>query len=616
MSRWDGINSFFKQLDDGINQAAKELDKFMKEVVGGIRPREREYEGPVIIRNSCPTEAHLQFMDSALGGTTTKHLQVIAAGATWNYDPGKSKEFDFLLCVNGGTAKAHVCRNATYSVHENPEHKSDTLRGKHQIVEEKPPARVRSEKLASTQGLSFSFSASGWLFVYQLGCAECLQNHGIARNPYVRVSGASGGALTVATMMYGCDMPALRDFMKKCAQDVFDNYSHSVQLRRFLLQACEQVVRDGSYLHPAFQEGRVEIAVSESAVGSGLLPSVLLGKAQNKRAKQFGDSADVVIALLASSSMGISGAPFTMKNEDGKDVRVADGAFTQFMPVIDKNSIKVKPFGDGIGLFGGQADVQPTEWVPGNMALAPPTSTFIGHLYECGYQDMEAWLDLHLAEHLKKCTESVSSSERPEQSGNLPSIEFTCKDDGMLWYDKVLRSVPLRWKEQLSAKTFQAKAASVPLRQGWLEMQVNGVSNDSLNEVKKHGKLWIVLRAANLSWRPEQESSDAAPGVQETNAQESQGAISLQMLEQVDINPQDQTELLIATDDLQAIRLKAASPAEAQAWKSAIKDAICKWRAEVTATDDAVSPGDVDPLVSADHKLSKDQKNKKCCALL
>merc|ERR1712157_50785 len=78
-----------------------------------------------------------------------------------------------------------------------------------------PPTRRITNLLARTPGLSFSFSASGWLFVYQLGVAECLQNHGITRNPYVRVAGASGGALTVATMMYGCDMCVLRDEIKR-----------------------------------------------------------------------------------------------------------------------------------------------------------------------------------------------------------------------------------------------------------------------------------------------------------------------------------------------------------------------------------------------------------------
>merc|ERR1712125_1062 len=103
-------------------------------------------------------------------------------------------------------------------------------------------------------------SASGWLVIYQLGVAECLQNNGITKNPYVRVSGASGGALTVCLMMYGADLKEVRDVLIDKASRVHSDPSLAFSLRSYVLEAMKLVVKDGSYKHPVFQSQRAEIA--------------------------------------------------------------------------------------------------------------------------------------------------------------------------------------------------------------------------------------------------------------------------------------------------------------------------------------------------------------------
>jgi len=297
-------------------------------------------------------------------------------------------------------------------------------------------------------------SASGWLVIYELGAVECLQNHGIAKNPYVRVSGASGGALALAVMMYGSDPRIIRDVLIESAKEVHADPSKNVQLRRFILDAMKTVIRDDSFLHPAFQTQRVEIAVSASDSSLPGLFSKILLTGQEKRCKQFKNTSDIVIALLASSTIGISGLPFTMKDENGKDIVVADGGFKNVMPVIDRHTIKVKPFCDGLhlGATGQSGDVRPTEYIPESSAMFPPSVSMLQHLYELGYQDMENWIENELSSRL----DAIESDPVGAQVGwDLEPVEYKSKSEGMSWYDDVLKKVPIGWIDMMK-HTFYA----------------------------------------------------------------------------------------------------------------------------------------------------------------
>ena len=146
--------------------------------------------------------------------------------------------FDFFVAVNQTAARTHVVRNDGVPV----------------LVQAVAPPRRRSDVLAEAPpGFSVAFSASGWLFIYQLGVAECLQNHRVTRNPHVRCAGASGGALTAMTMIYGGDMPVMREQIKESAHLVHANVSEGMNLRIFVLKAMKTVIKDGSYKHPVFQ---------------------------------------------------------------------------------------------------------------------------------------------------------------------------------------------------------------------------------------------------------------------------------------------------------------------------------------------------------------------------
>ena len=114
--------------------------------------------------------------------------------------------------------------------------------------------------------------------------------------------------------------------------------------------------------------------------------------------------APVPVATKASSTCGISGLPFTFHDEEGEERQVADGAFKNFLPTLDENSITVKPFCAGVDvlkLTGQRADIGPSEFVPGSFGVFPPPRTLLQHLYELGYRDTETWLQLHLEERLR-----------------------------------------------------------------------------------------------------------------------------------------------------------------------------------------------------------------------
>jgi len=353
------------------------------------------------------------------------------------------------------------------------------------------PERAKSQKLVGAKGLSIGMSASGWLVIYQLGAVECLQNHGIAKNPYVRVAGASGGALSNAVMMYGADPCVVRDKLIESAQVVHAEPSQNLQLRRFVLDAMKTVIRDDSFQHPAFKTQRVEVAVSASDSSLPGFFSKIMLTGSEKRCKEFHDTADLAIALLASSTIGISGLPFTMKDEQGKEVVVADGGFKNVMPTIDEHTIKVKPFCDGLhcGATGQAGDVRPTEYVPEAFALFPPPVHTLEHLYELGYQDMENWIENELAARLEEIDAEVDSNAQEE----LPSVEFSCQNDGMSWYDEVTKKVPVAWNDMIKhsfyadesgAKAIRRKTRRITKSLGLQSFALShAVSDDSLTDI-------------------------------------------------------------------------------------------------------------------------------------
>lgn len=567
----------------------------------GIKTRLKTYSGMIKLQNRLKREATVQVVETRLVGS---HLAVftVKPGDEFNFEPGENKQFDFLFVVNQGAARSHVLRGATYQLVESSPPDSGVC-----IEIVSLPEREKSDRLASVKGLSISMSASGWLVIYQLGAAACLMNHGIHRNPYARVSGASGGALTVSIMMYGANPAEVRDKLIECAERVHGDWSNNFSLRAFNLEAMEGIVKDGSFQHPAFADKRVEIAITTSV---SKLPGffVKMGlTGSEERCTDFETSSDIVIALLASSTCGVSGLPFSMEDKDGNAKVVADGAFKNFLPVIDEFSIKVKPLCDGLGMAmgglvsGGTADIGPTEYIATGLGLFPPPTTMLQHLYELGYQDTQAWIESKLEDRLVQLAEAKVGEDLPTRS----EVSWACANDGMLWYDDVLEKVPFSWADQLRhsmwKKTSSEKSAAPPLSEGLLTLEaLRFYHHDEgkpvlKNEIKLSRELWLTLSKVDLQWCPgDQRDSQASPmdedqvetmmrgllasgffgADQETALQRAkQGRLHLTWLNHVDIDREFADTLHVKTANY-CVSLKAASPAVAVQWRDAIAKAL------------------------------------------
>lgn len=415
----------------------------------GVRQRLTIYSGQIVVESGLDIEVALSFHSS--DGTRQLFLERLGdrlpPRGRFVLDPPVGEHFDFRLIAKTVSASppqelvATVVRTATYRLVGLPLALQEVV----------GPIRRRSDLLASAPaGLSFGFSAAGWLLTYEFGAAQCLQNHGITRNPHVRLAGASGGALSLWTMMYGCDMKALKDFMKDSAGKVYSDFTQSMNLRTFVLDAMKTVLRDCSFRHPTFVDGRVEIVMSEAPGLISGIAGVFGSSVRSRRVRHFNDSADIAIALLASSSIGISGLPFSWGGggtPQDQAPLVADGAFADFLPEVDEWSVKLKPFSDGLNVLGRRPpDVAPTEFVPPSYGIWPPDAATMDHLFELGYRDMEAWLDTNLESHLEKMPRQGAAQSEALQRHD----DFQCGlDGGTKWIHKVHQIVPINWKEQL-----------------------------------------------------------------------------------------------------------------------------------------------------------------------
>ncbi len=134
--------------------------------------RRSHYTGNVSVRNDCGEAVKLRFAEPNLLGKTLLTTQ-LGPGEVFEFQPGESCNFDFHTTIGDNKLRAHVLRGGSYAVTDGD--------GKDQAMIMRTlsrPERQKSDRLSKVKGLSFSFSASGWLVIYQLGAAECLQNHG------------------------------------------------------------------------------------------------------------------------------------------------------------------------------------------------------------------------------------------------------------------------------------------------------------------------------------------------------------------------------------------------------------------------------------------------------
>jgi len=348
------------------------------------------------------------------------------------------------------------------------------------------------------------------------------------------------------------------------------------------------------------------------------------------RLTDFKDSTSIAIALLASSTCGISGLPFVYQDASGKQVTVADGGFTDFLPEIDANSVTVKPFcWEGLDLFslsGKKADVGPTEFVPNTWGVYPPAVEMLDHLYELGYQDMEAWLDKFLEQRLQEVAASTQFHE------DKPEVEFHCENDGTVWIDDLLTKVPVDWSEMMSDEKFKAakKEGLKPVLEGWLvlaEVSFYGMDSDGKPVLKQTApgnvRRFTALSKVDIRWSESQDAmlaDDGSPagdvdyetlddlmrGLARQNCtrfdattqegpapsleRSKQGRLHVSWIVSVALEAEGSCCVLLKTNNF-CVTLKADSPAEAAAWRDAVNEVLAQMRSSVLTDGDHYGPG-------------------------
>uniref|UniRef100_S4RZ83 triacylglycerol lipase n=1 Tax=Petromyzon marinus TaxID=7757 RepID=S4RZ83_PETMA len=243
--------------------------------------------------------------------------------------------------------------------------------------------------LTQDSGWNFSFAGCGFLGVYHIGVASCLQQ----RAPHVisgatRVYGASAGALTAASLLGGAclgeccaDVMELARLARRSTLGPLHPAFHIVKIIRAGLR---RVLPEDAHLRAA---GRLCISLTRVSDGHNVLVS------------DFASKEELVQALICSSFVPIYCGiiPPTFRG-----VRYVDGGISDNVPSYElKTTITVSP-------FCGESDICPRDSSPSflelrlkntsiqcnldniyrlSRALFPPEPQVLSKMCQQGYND-------------------------------------------------------------------------------------------------------------------------------------------------------------------------------------------------------------------------------------
>ncbi|XP_062990401.1 1-acylglycerol-3-phosphate O-acyltransferase Pnpla3-like [Elgaria multicarinata webbii] len=305
-------------------------------------------------------------------------------------------------------------------------------------------------------GWSVSFAGCGFLGVYHIGAATCLQE----RAPHLvrdarQIYGASAGALTGAVLIGGGSLAA------SCA----DVLSLAKEARKRNLGPLHpsfnvmKIIRDG--VHRSLPENAHQLISGKLCIS---LTRVSDGK--NVLVSHFNSKEEVVQALLCSSFVPIYCG---LIPPSFRGVRYVDGGISDNLPQYDsKNTITISP-------FSGECDICPKgnsanfhemnvtntsiQFCLGNLnrltqAFFPPEPKVLGEICEQGYSDALRFLkengmlhdsvsvDLALTkENHENCAETPGYTEKKIVAANQDKKEI--KDEEMLIDQMKLAAWPL-----------------------------------------------------------------------------------------------------------------------------------------------------------------------------
>ncbi|KAL3142991.1 hypothetical protein ABBQ38_003272 [Trebouxia sp. C0009 RCD-2024] len=222
---------------------------------------------------------------------------------------------------------------------------------------------------------AWTFSSSGWLFVYFFGVIKCLRDFELHRDIYV--VGSSGGACAGTYLFLDADIEATVEYVKRCAQKARTGWLAATRIRDYVAGAIDEFQPENA--GPALN-GNLEISVTT-------VPWF-----RNVRVKHFEDNTKVKNAILASAC--IVPPPLYLRGHgwaiDGafSDFQILKALFVggNFLTMHNEDAISVCPF------YMSRADIKPSKWIPPWWAAYPPEPARLDELFELGYKDTFNWL--------------------------------------------------------------------------------------------------------------------------------------------------------------------------------------------------------------------------------
>lgn len=264
---------------------------------------------------------------------------------------------------------------------------------------------MEPQTLSARSPLSLSFSASGFLILYQIGVVKALLDLApeiLKSAP--KVYGASAGSLIAAAVVFRVNLDKLQKIILDAAiearKTIFGPFFPTFHLQKILRKALLNFLPDNAH---QIATGRLNVALTRLSNGKTILVS------------DFKSKEEVIQALLCSCFIPFycGFVPPTFRG-----VRYIDGGLTNFLPQFNMTSmITVSP-------FTGEIDICPRDCPVSHLclqifnttfqlsvqnlcrvsyALFPPTTNVLNNFYCRGYKDAVLYLisngklHLHLA---------------------------------------------------------------------------------------------------------------------------------------------------------------------------------------------------------------------------
>ena len=198
--------------------------------------------------------------------------------------------------------------------------------------------------MADKKKFNFSFAGCGFLGIYQVGVASCIQKY----TPHLvkeKASGASAGAIAATLLI--CDASidkvtkVLVDIAKQARSKALGPFSPSFNITKHLRAGLDSILPEDAHIRA---NGKLHISLTR------------LYDRQNIIVTQFNSREELIdVVMCATFIPGFSGI-FPPKY---RGARHMDGGFTDNCPCIDENTIMVSP-------YCGEADICPKD---GNSTL-------------------------------------------------------------------------------------------------------------------------------------------------------------------------------------------------------------------------------------------------------